>query len=168
MKNTLAGLLLLALAAVCVAQETRKEAKPHPDLTGTWRLDKSKGGGSSKFDSTLLITHREPELRINRTDVRKRVRIEKEYVFYTDRRGESNPMYYGDGKFDSDTKWDGNKVVTYVCSRRYTGAKCHGEDSWNWKLSADGQTLTHWTTYIAASGSSWLTSGNKLVYRRAP
>lgn len=172
MKNALAGLLLLALAAVCAGQESRKkEAKPHPDLTGTWVLDRSRSGGGSKFDSTLDITQRDPELRITRTDVRKRERVTKEYVFYTDGRGESNPMYYGNGKLDSDTKWEGSKVVAYVCNRRYTGARCHGGDAWKWQLSADGQTLTHRTSYVMASGydsPAWVMGKNKLVYRRAP
>lgn len=170
MKNILASLVLLALATVCAAQENRKqEAKPHPDLTGTWVLDRS--GGGSKFDSTLVITHRDPELRITRMDVRKRERVTKEYVFYTDERGESNPMYYGSGKFDSDTKWEGSKVVAYTCNRGYKGARCHGADSWKWQLSADGQTLTHRTIYImvfryGAEPASQV-GESKLVYRRA-
>lgn len=172
MRTTPACLLLFALVAVCGAQDSRKkEPKPHPDLTGRWVIDSSKSAGGSKFDSTLVITHRDPELRINRTDVRKREQVTKEYVFYTDGRGESNPMYYGDGKFDSDTKWEGNKVVAYTCSRRYKGARCNGPDSWKWQLSADGQTLTHQISYLMASGSdapSWAMGGSKLVYRRVP
>lgn len=179
MKNVLACLLLLALATVCAAQESRKkEAKPHPDLTGTWVLDRSKSAGGSKFDSTLVITHRDPELRITRTDVRKRERVTREYVFYTDERGESNPMYYGDGKFDSDTKWEGRRVVAYTCNRSYNWARCHGGDAWEWQLSADGQTLTHRTSYVMPSvyvGGSGavleparVMSEGKLVYRRVP
>jgi hypothetical protein len=171
MKNTLAGLLLLTLAAVCAAQESgKKEAKPHPNLTGTWTLDRSKGD-TSKFDSTLVISHRDPELRITRTDMRKREAVTKEYAFYTDGRGESNPMYYGDGKFDSDTKWEGSKVVAYTCNRWFKGARCHGADSWKWQLSADGQTLTYRMGYVMASGNAspaWVMGGNKLVYRRTP
>jgi hypothetical protein len=172
MKNILACLVLLALAVVCAAQQRPKqEAKPHPDLTGTWVLDRSKSGGGSKFDSTLVITHRDPELRITRTDLRKRERVTKEYVFYTDGRGESNPMYYGNGKFDSDTKWEGSKVVAYTCQRRYKGARCHGGDSWKWQLSADSQTLTCRTNHLMASGidaPAWTMDESKLVYRRAP
>ena len=179
MKKALACLMMLALAAVCAAQDSRKkESKQRPDLTGTWVLDKSKSGGGSNFDSTLVITHRDPEVRINRTDVRKGERVTKDYVFYTDGRGESNPMYYGDGRFDSDTKWEGGKVVAYMCARTYSGQKCRGGTSQEWQLSADGQTLTHTTSYVTGfdygrAGNSVTAptpgepGGTKLVYRRA-
>lgn len=176
MKNILACLLLLVLGVVCAAQESRKQAETHPDLTGTWVLDRSKSGSGSKFDSTLVIVHREPVLRITRTDVKKGARVTKEYVFYTDGRGESNPMYHGDGTFDSNTKWEGRKVVAYTCNRRYRGARCLGADSLNWQLSADGETLTHTTSFVmsSANGGNGVATAlptsdeTKLVYRRAP
>jgi hypothetical protein len=166
MKNTLACLVLFALAAACLGQNGRKqEPQPRPDLTGTWVLDKSKSDRVKQFDSTLIIVHRDPELKITQTDVRKAERVTKDYVFYTDERGESNPMYYGTAKFDSDTKWEGGTIVAYTCVRRYTGAKCHGADSQRWQISADGQTLTHHLTGIDYYGAADIT---KLVYRRAP
>lgn len=181
MKNTLAAFLLLVLAAVCAAQDNqKKEAKPHPDLSGTWVLDKSRSVRNGKFDSTLVIAHHDPELRILRTDVRKKGRAVREYVFYTDGRGESNPYYYGDARFDSDTKWEGRKVVAYICyRRRYKRAKCNGADAWRWQLSADGQRLTHTTSFatgfsygspggVISSPTLAQPAGNKLVYRRAP
>ena len=175
MKSILACLLLLALAVSSAAQKSGKQPETHPDLTGTWALDKSKSGRGSKFDSTLVISHRDPELRITRTDVKKRERVTREYVFYTDGRGESNPFYYGDAKFESKTKWEGIKVVAYPCRRMYQGAKCkRGTDSWMWQLSEDGQTLTHRTSAVIAlpdatgNASASLTDNNKLVYRRVP
>lgn len=175
MKSIFACLLPLALAVASAAQESRKQPETHPDLTGTWTLDKSKSARGSKFDSTLVITHRDPELRITRTDMKKRERVTREYVFYTDRRGESNPFYYGAGKFESKTKWEGRKVVAYLCRRRYQGARCiEGTDSWMWQLSADGQTLTYRTSsfIVLPDGTGHatdpLTDVNKFVYRHAP
>lgn len=176
MKEIFAVLLLLALAALTCAQDGRKSgARPHPNLTGTWVLDRSKSGGGSKFDSTLVITHHDPELRITRTDIRKKEQIIKEYVFYTDGRGESNPMYYGDGKFYSDTTWEGANLVAYDCGRKHSGHKCRGGNSQKWQLSADGQKLTHTTSYVmglvyagGGIGAPISESGRtKLVYRRA-
>ena len=51
MRNAFVGLFLIAIAAVVVAQDKqKKEAKPHPDLSGTWVLDKSKSVRGGKFD----------------------------------------------------------------------------------------------------------------------
>jgi len=163
MRKSLVCLLLLALAAVCAAQDGgKKEAKPRPDLTGTWVLDRSGHGVSRKFDSTLVITHRDPELRIVRTDVMETKRLMWEYVYYTDGRGESNPMDYGTGRIRwirSKTKWKGDRVEARI-----------GGFWRRWQLSADGQTLTHTysTGYIPVEGLMPQPTSIKLVYRRAP
>jgi hypothetical protein len=180
----LASLLLAAFAAAAPARPKasefrdggKKEGK-HPDLSGTWALDKSRsnygearGRDISKADSTLVIGHRGAELSIERTVVLKGQRETKHYAYYTDGRGESNPMAYGSGTFETQTKWDGAKVVARTPARRGSAS----ESTQTWELSADGQTLTHTTVsgsqefnWGDSHVSPWNSVKIKLVYRRA-
>ncbi|HEX6185326.1 MAG TPA: hypothetical protein VFZ44_15685 [Pyrinomonadaceae bacterium] len=163
-----------SLAGVSSAQVGAGKA-PRPNLTGTWALDKSRsnygearGRDISKADSTLVIEHRDSLLSIEKTVVLKGQRETKQYAFYTDGRGESNPMAYGGGRYETRTKWNGRKVVAHA------GNGNGSESTQTWELSADGQTLT------TVSGSQefnygggndfspWHSVRIKLVYRRAP
>lgn len=193
------SIILCACLAACLAGVSHaqggktNDARPRPDLSGTWVLDRSRsnygegrGGDASKTDSTLVITHRDPELRISKTMVLKGRQWTKEYVYYTDGRGESNPMYYGAGVAETKTKWKGDGVEAVFCYRAQgrngsrTQAGCvNGDSEQRWQLSADGRTLTHTTSYYlpdfsAGAGdfpaASTLGHGGqvKLVYRRAP
>ncbi|HEX8720474.1 MAG TPA: hypothetical protein VF736_07590 [Pyrinomonadaceae bacterium] len=189
------SIILCVCMAACLAGATYaqgekgKAAQPRPDLSGTWVLDRSssnygeaRGSDLSKTDSTLVIAHRDPELRISKTMLLKGARWTKEYVYYTDGRGESNPMYYGAGFFETKTKWKADGVEAYQCYRSYgrQGAQTQvacvgGETTQSWRLSADGQTLTH-TTASFSPGFNWGDGKSiegshagevKLVYRRA-
>ena len=179
---TLKSIILCLCVAACLSgvssAQVGEGSEQRPDMTGTWVLDRSKsnygdarGRDISKADSTLVIEHRGSELRIAKTVVLKGQQETKQYAFYTDGRGESNPMAYGPGRFETRTKWEGDTVVAHANSGNGT------EMTQKWRLSADGQTLTHTTTGGGTSGfngggpydvSSWQFSTVKLVYRRAP
>lgn len=190
------SIIMCACLAACLAGVSYahggggKDARPRPDLSGTWVLDRSssnygeaRGKDISKTDSTLVIVHRDPELRISRTAALRGERWTKEYVYYTDGRGESNPMYYGAGLVETETKWKGGRVEAVHCYRpagrhaSRTQVRCASGDATQvWQLSADGQTLTH-TTSSFSPGFDWGAGGSvqdshasemRLVYRRAP
>ena len=100
MKTILLLLCLFACAAAgAAAGDDRKKEGKHPDLSGTWTLDRSKSDFGvfwdrplAKTDATLVVVHNEPELKVTRT-LRLNGREEtKELVYYTDGRGESNPI----------------------------------------------------------------------------
>ena len=169
------SIILCVCVAACLAgvssAQVGKGSESRPNLSGTWALDKSKsnygearGSDFSKADSTLVIEHRGSELRIEKTVVLKGQRETKQYAYYTDGRGELNPMAYGPGEVESKTEWDGNKVKTYTHVGR-------GNQKWGlslateqqWRLSDDGRTLTHTTNSANPEGGAQVT---KLVYRR--
>ena len=176
MKSIILCLCVAASLAGVSSAQVGAGKGTRPNLTGTWALDRSsssygeaRGQGIWKADSTLVIEHRGEELRVERTLVLKGQRETKQYAYYTDGRGESNPMVFGRGAFETQTKWDGEKVVARA--RPAVGL----ESTQTWQLSADGQTLTH-TTVSASQEFNW-GGGNdfspwhsvkvKLVYRRA-
>ena len=166
------------LAGVSAARDDkRKGAAPRPDLSGTWVLDRSKsnygdarGRNISKDDVTLVITHRDPELRFTKTVVNEGRQETKEYVYYTDGRGETNPMYYGSGEVDSKTRWDGDRLETLATlarvGRANQGAGYYLAMEAKWRLSDDGRTLTH-TNYSVNPGEEGGSQETRLVYRRA-
>jgi len=173
MKKALSCFLLLALAVVCAARDDKKkESKPHPDLTGTWALDKSKSDLGpfrdrpiAKADETLVIAHHDPELKIMRTLSLNGQEQSHDLAYYTDGRGETNPATFGGGEVKSKTKWDGEKVVAKSSTMRQTSQGAVFIDVTDrWQLSADGQTLTETTSISGPMGG---VQDIKQVFRRA-
>jgi len=164
-------LLLLACATPAAAQGDRKrEGKSRPDFSGTWRIDKSKSDFGefgdrplSKADATLVVEHRDPELKIRRTLSLNGQEEVKEFTYYTDERGETNQATIGVGEVRSKTKWDGDRVVSeaHVTRRSQTGPY-ELDVVQKWQVSSDGKTLTNTTTISNQMGAQQV----KLVYRR--
>ena len=172
MKTILLCVCLLACAAVVAARDDKKkESKPHPDLSGTWTLDKSKSDLGpfcdrpiAKADATLVVLHHDPELKLTRTLSLNGQQDVREFTYYTDERGETNPAVIGTGDVKSKTKWDGDKVLTRA---KVTRASPRGnfeiDMTEKWQLSSDGQTLTQTTEIGGQFGAEEI----KQVYRRA-
>ena len=169
MKATLLALCLLAACAAAAAGDEKKGS--HPDFSGTWRIDRSKSDYGewsdkplAKADSTLVVEHRDPELKIKRTlslNGREEVR---DYAYYTDGRGETNQAMLGVGEVESKTKWDGDKVVSEAqVKRRGQSGPYTLNVTQKWQVSSDGKTLTNTTSFSNEAGAQQL----KLVYRRA-
>ena len=169
MKRALsASLLLLCLLASSAAGDGKKK---HPDLSGTWQIDHAKseyGEWSdrplSRAESTLVIAHADPELKIRRTlSLNGREEV-KEFIYYTDGRGETNPATLGAGEVKSKTRWDGDKVVAEAhVTRQGAGGNYELNVTQKWQVSSDGKTLTNTTTIGNPTGAQQV----KLVYRRA-
>ena len=175
MRLILLSLCLAACFAGAAAQDDRKkEAKPHPDLTGTWELDRSKSDFGlfrdrpiSKADSTLVVVHHDPELKVTRTLRLNGQQEVKEFTYYTDGRGETNPATIGAGEVKSKTKWDGDKVTAHA-KMTWPGqngaAGVEIDVTQKWQVSSDGKSLTNTTVISNPMGVQEV----RLVYRRAP
>jgi hypothetical protein len=164
--------LTLCVAGLAAARDDKKkaEAKSHPDLSGTWTLDKSKSDFGpfqnrpiAKADATLVVAHHDPELRLTRTLSLEGQQQSKEFAYYTDERGETNPAAIGGGEVKSKTKWDGDKVVAHASIKRDGPRGSYEIDTTErWQVSGDGKTLTQTTTISGPFGVQEI----KLVYRR--
>jgi hypothetical protein len=136
-----------------------KSTQTKPDFSGNWLLDskKSSPGKSDKPDNPIRISHREPEFRITRTSESDGKTVERESVYFTDGRGETNPatallttnprdVKPGDVAKEltkSKTKWSGNRLVTRSSLRLLVaGHVIEYELIDEWRLSADGKVLT--------------------------
>jgi len=176
MRRPLSAPLLTALLTLCLltlaaaGDDRKKEGKPHPDFSGTWRLDRSKSDFGAfedkplaKADSVLVVEHRDAELKIRRTLSLNGQEEVKEFAYYTDERGETNQATLGVGEVKSKTKWDGDRVVSeaHVTRRSQTGPY-ELDVVQRWQVSSDGKTLTNTTTISNQMGAQQV----KLVYRR--
>ena len=171
MKAILLSLCLLACATAAAPQEKKKEGKSHKDFSGTWQLDRSKSDFGlfsdrplARADSTLVVAHKDPELKITRTLSLNGQQEVKEFVYYTDGRGETNAATLGAGEVRSKTKWEGDRVVAEASVKR-KGQQGDYElhVTQKWQVSSDGKHLVN-TTYIRnGTDVSQLT----LFYRRA-
>jgi hypothetical protein len=172
MKSVLLCLcLLLACSSFAAARDDRKkEGKSHPDLSGTWELDRSKSDFGlfrerplARADATLVIAHRDPELKITRTLKLNDRQEVKEFGYYTDERGETNPATIGAGEVKSKTKWDGDKVVAHAkVTRQSPRGDFDIDTTEKWQVSADGKTLTQTIEISGPFGLQQI----KLVYHR--
>lgn len=172
MKAILLSICLLACAAVAAAgDDKKKDGKSHPDLTGTWQLDRSKSDFGlfsdrplARADSTLVVEHKDPELKIKRTLSLNGQEEVKDFVYYTDERGETNPATLGVGEVKSKTKWDGDKVLAEASiTRKSQSGPYELNVTQRWQVSSDGKTLTN--TTLIRNGTD--VQQVKLVYRRA-
>jgi hypothetical protein len=152
-------ILICALGtAAGYAQGKPRTPKTKPDLTGTWLLDRTRSnvGPSARPEQPLKIAHHDPELRITHMIMDNGQLTGRDFVYYTDGRGETNPttMYLSSGTdmnpqgHDKDvtkskTTWRGNKLVTRSILRSVIGGRpLEFAVIDEWKLSSDGKTLT--------------------------
>jgi hypothetical protein len=172
-------LLLCLCVAACLAggaaaarDDKKKGEKSHPDFSGTWEIDRSKSDFGffrdrpvSKADSTLVIAHGDPELKITRTLRLNGQQEVKEFTYYTDGRGETNPATIGAGEVKSKTKWDGDKIAAHskmTWPGQNGAAGVEMDVTQKWQVSSDGKTLTNTTVISNPMGVQEI----KLVYRR--
>jgi hypothetical protein len=140
--------------AVSWAQNERNKptSQLRPNFSGTWVLDKSKSQISeydllSDMDLTLVISQKEPEIKIIRKYFLKGYEGWQELLYFSDQRGETNPSIIEGETIKSKTKWEGRKLVTRSSIRSMftPGVMITYDRVDEWKLSNDGQTLTETT-----------------------
>ncbi len=186
MKGSLSASLLGALLCLCLSGaaasaggDGKKEGKPRPYFSGTWELDRAKSDFGlfsdrplARADATLVIAHRDPELKITRTLKLNGQQEVKEFSYYTDERGETNPATVGAGEVKSKTRWEGERVAArskMSWPGRGGGPGVEMEVTQKWQVSSDGRTLTNTTVITNQAGADGVKNTNeiKLVYRRA-
>ena len=147
-RKVIVGIWLLGCAGLCLGQKG-PAPQGHPDLSGTWRLDKSRGNfrryNAELADGglTLVVTQAEPEIRIARKFVLEGQERTQALVYYTDGRGEANPTMMTNELIRTKTKWQGRKLVTSATTRNVLrNVTIDIDTTETWALSADGQTLT--------------------------
>src|SRR3989442_672191 len=89
--------------------------KAKPDFSGTWILESSTVDGLALVEKALVILHHDPEMRVGRKIIANGHEQLVELVYFTDGRGETNPLFRNSDRFESvksKTKWKGNRLVS--------------------------------------------------------
>lgn len=142
MRKVAIGLWVLITAATCFAQaETqRADQQARPGLSGTWILDKSKSPKMDADEFTLVIVHREPEIKITEKSLKDGRELINESTHYTDGRSDTDSAE-GERYQKVKIRWKGDTLIResiYTTS----GMKLDMMTTEEWKLSKDKQTLT--------------------------
>jgi hypothetical protein len=143
------NLIVLSCAVVGLSSNDKSESQKQapPNLSGTWKLDKSKGNYvkysrlKPDADLILVISHVEPEIKVARKSVWRGQEHVQELTYYSDGRGEVSRTFIDNIEGKSKTKWEANRLVS-----RFSVSLKQGLGSLDvlqeWKVSADGKTLT--------------------------
>ena len=157
MKVILLPICLIAWAAICFGQAKKIEK---PDPSGTWELDAARSHIDTQKGppERIKISYSDPQLIMHRKVNVYGVPEERDLIYYTDGRGETNPTTswvttepgandaYRPSVTTSKTTWNKDKIVTRLRSRSYAGAAIVDfEIIDEYSLSADGKTLTKTT-----------------------
>lgn len=163
----------MSFVVVCFAPDKNSAAQSRPDLTGTWErnLSKSKRGNRAVGAGVvrLIISHKEPELKVTRHSDFKGKETITDSVYYTDGRGEKNVTGFsavvslglpyeniepnqGSSKnpaVKSKTKWEGDKLVSrYSMNFAIQGRRVDIDVAEHRELSQDGKALTIVTMFM--------------------
>ncbi len=158
--------LIFVFAIIFCGKGSKTQSKP--DLSGTWVFNPSQSnvGRASSAKSEIKISHHDPELKIVRTIEINGQALQRELTYYTDGRGETNPTTIWlspspdpkssrPAETKSRTRWSGERLVIRSTLRLMVGIHVISEDLVDeWKLSADGKTLTQ-TTRHRMRPTSW-------------
>ena len=137
-----------------------------PDFSGTWKLDKSKGnyvkisGLKPEADFILVISHAEPQIRVTRKLLWNGREDLQEVNYYADGSGEFSRTFITESESKSKTKWNGKKLVTEftVTLKNERLGDFKYDVIQEWKLSADGKTLTQTERAFNFSGPPFMLS----------
>jgi hypothetical protein len=182
------GVIFLVLAAMVAQAQSSSKTKNKPDFSGSWMLDLKKSDQKaipSRPDLPIKISHHDPELSITQTSEVNGKTIERESIYYTDERGETNratttittnpgsvtPEELEKQVTKSRTRWSGDKLVT-VSTLRLTAAGhvLEYELVDEWKLSKDGNVLTKLSKVVFQGSNAMfvpaIVPDTKKVYNR--
>ncbi|MGC2237692.1 MAG: hypothetical protein WA584_16130 [Pyrinomonadaceae bacterium] len=182
MKKALIFLWIFMFAVLCSAQNDKNAEQKLPDFSGTWILDKSKTGPISGFstgilvDVTMVIVHKDPQIKITRTTTFGNGAEKVENLeYFTD--GRRIPVLKKNDENNFRTiEWRGKTLVnqaTFMMEKidfnnpsaaNNNKKPVKIKNKSEWKLSKDGKTLTEIVTGGTLPGVPDY-GGYKSVYR---
>lgn len=141
-------ILMTLSVASGISQTTSDASAPSPDFSGTWELDRKLSTNHrnlSGFEEMIyIISQKESTLRVARTMKTKKKERTQELIYYTDGRGEKNPIMYGGEKRKSKTSLSNGKLISkYTLSLWISSTNdYYNQDARDsWELSRDGNAL---------------------------
>ena len=182
------GIVVLLLICTLTAWPQTGKSASKPDFSGSWLLDEKKStdsGLTRRPDLPIKITHQEPEFRVTRSSEANGQIVARDFIYFTDERGEENAttsflstnpsaVKADDLKnrvTKSKTKWSGNRIITRTPLRMdVAGHFVEFEQVDEWKLSGDGKVMTQTSRVIFQNSDTAfipaMAQDKKRVYNR--
>jgi len=134
--------LFALLLAACACLSVSAQVKSKPDLRGVWVVDQSRTDKTNNLledsETSITIEQTEPDIKM----VRRYAGTSVVFQYFTDGREVTRKDPFGE-VVKSKTKWDGDKLVSRIVTRRIiVGRSVDMDIVEEWKLSKDGKTLT--------------------------
>jgi len=157
--------LVLLVLLVSVQSELKQPA----DFSGKWSLESKNGNKVSGDKTTLIISQTGPEIKVVQESSQGGTPQQREFTYYADGRGETNPSDSGGQPFHSVTSWKKNALVIKFSlpSTRANNNVVVNERIDEWTISKDGQSLTQ-TSSFTSSSSTTDASNNPYGSPRSP
>ena len=142
MKTTISLLIILILSFTVFAQADKNKSgkTAKPDFSGTWVIDESKNKNLG-YDLTLIVVHKEPEMKVTKIYDFKGAKKTVEQTYYTD--GRTSPdSPTGFSTVSQKTDWRGVILFNTQQASKDGGKTNEQTITEKWELSADGKVLT--------------------------
>ncbi len=141
MKNCILFVLILTFSMTAFGQDKSKaDALPKPDFSGKWLLEQSKSKNVD-FDLTLLVEHREPEMKVTKIYNFKGAKRTVEENYFTDGRAAADAEF-GSDAISQKAVWRGGTLIRTKEVSKGSGKTVEQTTTENWELSKDGKMLT--------------------------
>jgi hypothetical protein len=150
-------ILLLSLASFAQTDGKKTDEKVKPDFSGTWVLDESKTKNLG-YDLTLIVIHKEPEIKVTKTYDFKGAKRIVEQTYYTDGRQVANAAM-GFSTISQKTDWQSDKLFHTQQASKDNGKTIEQTITEKWELSSDGKILTLRTVETASVQSKNMRTG---------
>lgn len=144
--------LILLVLLVSVQSELKQPA----DFSGKWSLESKNGNKVSGGKTTLIISHTGSEIKVVQESSQGGTSQQREFTYYADGRGETNPSDPGGQPFHSVTSWKKNALVIKFTlpSTRANNNVVVNERIDEWTMSKDGRSLTQTSSFTSSSSTT--------------
>jgi len=140
--------LLLPGFPLTQVQPVSADPAPHPDFSGTWKIDRdlSSTKAIAEIEDLILAVAQKPsELQVNRviSEKKHKERI-SDVTYFTDGRGEKTSLLSGSEKWESRTRWVNDTIVCKFTVTNYLSTNSdfyYTDYTETWALLQHGNTL---------------------------
>jgi hypothetical protein len=132
----------------------QSDVKPPADFSGKWSLESKNDNKVAGDKTTLVISQTGPEIKVVQES--SQGGTQREFTYYADGRGETNPSESSGQPFKSVTSWKKKALIIKFSfpSTRANNNVVVNERIDEWTMSKDGQTLTQTSSFTSSSSTT--------------
>jgi hypothetical protein len=142
------------LVLLVLLVSVQSDVKPPADFSGKWSLESKNDNKVAGDKTTLVISQTGPEIKVVQES--SQGGTQREFTYYADGRGETNPSESSGQPFKSVTSWKKKALIIKFSfpSTRANNNVVVNERIDEWTMSKDGQTLTQTSSFTSSSSTT--------------